>query len=48
MEPFYFYFILFFLEREGGVVAEGERESEAGSMPSSEPDTGLDLMTLRS
>ena len=32
--------------RAGG--AEGERESQAGSMLSAEPDTGLDLMTLRS
>ena len=38
--PFFF----FFREREG----EGERESQADSMPSTEPDVGLDLTTLRS
>ena len=30
-----------------GVGGEGERESQAGSRPSVEPDAGLDLMTLR-
>ena len=28
--------------------AEGERESEVGSMPSTEPNVGLHLMTLGS
>ena len=27
--------------------AEGARESQAGSIPSAEPDVGLNLMTLR-
>ena len=27
---------------------EGERESQAVSIPSAEPDSGLDLMTVRS
>ena len=31
-----------------GWGAEGEKESQAGSMPSMEPDAGLDPMTLRS
>ena len=35
--------ILFFL---GGVEGEGERESQAGSTSSAEPNTGLDLTTL--
>jgi len=34
--------------RMSGGGAEGERESQAGSMPSAEPDTGLDLTKLRS
>ena len=29
----------------GRVAGEGERESYGGSMPSAEPDMGLDLMT---
>jgi len=32
----------------GGVEGEGERESQAGSMPSTEPKAGPDLTTLRS
>ena len=34
----------------GGVWAErqGERESQAGFLPSAEPDAGLDLMVLKS
>ena len=32
----------------GGAEEEGERESEAGSRPSAEPDVGLYLMTPRS
>jgi len=37
---FIYLFIYLFLR-------EGERESEAGSMPNVEPKAGLDLMTLR-
>ena len=33
---------------EGVGQGKGERESYAGSMPSVDPDMGLDLMTLRS
>ena len=29
---------------EGGAEREGERESQAGSMPSAEPDAGLGLV----
>ena len=35
-------------EHEPGRGREGERDSEAGSMPSAEPDTGLDPATVRS
>ena len=31
----------------GEAEEEGERESLTGSMPSEEPNAGLDLMTLR-
>ena len=31
--------------RQGGAEGEGERESQAGSMPSMKPSAGLDLMT---
>ena len=45
------YLILFIWEREreneqGGARGEGERESQADSMPSMEPNVGLDPMTL--
>ena len=33
---------------EGEAEEERERESQAGSMPSAEPDMGLDPMTARS
>ena len=29
---------------EGGAEREGERESQAGSMPNAEPDAGLGLV----
>ena len=35
-------------EHEPGRGRGGERNSEAGSMPSAEPDTGLDPATVRS
>ena len=49
-------FVLFFRESEhrhkgvsmGGTEGERERASQAGSMPSTEPDEGLDLTTVRS
>ena len=51
----HFYFILFFFcERDrdsvsrGGAEGKGEGESQVGPMPSVEPDTGLDLTTVRS
>ena len=47
--PFFFVFVLFcfvLLLRWG--VAEGEREPYAGSMPSEEPNEGLDLTTVQS
>ena len=34
--------------REGGAEGEGETECQSGSTPSAEPDSGLDLPTLRS
>ena len=34
--------------REGGREKERERESQAGSIPSIEPDAGLDPTTVRS
>lgn len=39
------YFVLFFRKRGG---EEGERKSQAGSMPGAETDIGLHLTTLRS
>ena len=33
---------------EGEGEREGDRESQAGFVPSTEPDTGLNLTTLRS
>jgi len=57
MNPPFFFFkdsLIYLRERENARVrmsgggAEGERESQAGSMPSAEPDTGLDLTKLRS
>ena len=44
---------IYLTEREraqagGAEEGEGERESQAGSTPSAEPNTGLDLTTLRS
>lgn len=47
-------FVLFVFKREReseqgwGRVAEVERESQADSTPSAEPDSGLDLTILRS
>ena len=32
----------------GGAEGKGDRESQAGSTPSTEPDTGLNLASLRS
>ena len=43
-----FLFICLRASAQRGGGAEGEREFQAGSMPSVEPDTGLDLTTLRS
>lgn len=40
--------IIFFFKRWRGVEGEGKRESQANSIPSSEPDIGLGLTTLRS
>lgn len=41
--------LFFFLERgRGEIKGEGERESLVSSMPSMEPDVGLDFATLRS
>ena len=41
-----------YFEREGvsvrGAEREGESESQAGSVPSAEPNAGLNLMTVRS
>jgi len=34
--------------RGGGAEGEGERESQAGSMPNTEPNVGLDSPTLES
>ena len=50
---FYFNFLIYFFreaERESkvGRGAEGEKESQAGSMLSEEPDVGLNPMTLGS
>ena len=36
----------FVSEREREAEEEGERESQAGSTPSTEPDVGLNLMTV--
>jgi len=55
-EKWYFSFLFFFHERERerehlrrlGAKGEEERESQAGSMPSTEPNMGLVLMTQRS
>ena len=46
----FLFFILFyvFLMRWGGEEGEGKRESQAGSTPPWKPNTGLELMTLRS
>ena len=45
-----FNFFFFFIREIESVnqVRQRERESQAGSTPSTEPDVGLDLMTLRS
>ena len=43
---FFFSFLLFFLLERGG--AEVERENQAGSTPSTEPNIGLDLPNQRS
>lgn len=49
-----FFFYLFFRERQSackwgrGARRERERESQKGYPPGTEPDTGLDLTTLRS
>jgi len=45
-----FFLFFFFREREraGGAKGEGEREPQADSPFSGEPDKGLDLTTLRS
>ena len=40
--------ICFFFRDGEGVEGEGERESEAGFMPGADPDSGLNLMTLKS
>lgn len=40
-------FVLFYLGG-GGAKTEGERETQAGSMPSTELDEGLSLTTMRS
>lgn len=45
----YHIIFFFFLERgRGEIKGEGERESLVSSMPSMEPDVGLDFATLRS
>jgi len=49
IEHFFKDFIYYFRERAGGgEEGEGQRESQADSMLSGEPDTGLNLTTLRS
>ena len=39
------YFLFLFW---GRAEAKGDKESQAGSRPSMEPDAGLDLVTVRS
>ena len=48
LESVYFVGIFFLSEREikGGAEGEGEREFQADSTPSVEPDARLDLTTL--
>ena len=56
--PYFFFNVYLFTLRErerestlvskGGTEGEGERESQAGSTLSTEPDMGLNLMTGRS
>ena len=46
---FLFSFVIFiYFLAGGGAKGEGEQESQAGSTPSAEPDTGLNPTTLRS
>lgn len=47
---FIYPYIYILREREygGGVDEEGEKDSREGFMPSTEPDAGVHLMTLRS
>ena len=48
VDPLIFKFIIFFKRgKESGGRAEGERKSYASSMPSAEPDIGLNLTVLR-
>ena len=46
--PENYFFFLFYGESVSGGGAEREGESSEGSMPSTEPDTGIDLTTMRS
>ena len=47
-----FFFTCLFIQRKsksgGGAESEGERESQAGSTPSTEPDVGPHRTTMRS
>lgn len=53
---FYFYFFIFFREStfahthtdRGRSEGEVQEEFQSGSMPRAEPDSGLNLMTMRS
>ena len=44
---FFLQFIYLFERKEGEAKAEGERESQASSLPTAEPKVGLNPMALR-
>jgi len=45
-EQVLFFFKIYLFTFGGGTEAEGERESQADSLPITEPDVGLDPRTL--